>query len=249
MPNLEVLIGNMTRKEIANQLDKVKLFIIPVGSTEQHNTHLPLQHDTAQVCFIAEEVASRLYPQVLVTPPVAIGLSEHHMKRGMTLTLQPENFVNIIVDLCNSLKYHGVERVVILNGHGGNRDAKLWGGGDISPIEVATEKARHFGLKATTLNWWDVVLPSRVTEIIEHSFPGHAGETETSLGLFMYPDKVNRVEMENCDSPEVHAATVEKGKIIFEEVVKRLVLFMEEFIQNKIDDVYYHPYGSGRESE
>jgi len=89
----------MTRKDIADRLDDVKTVIVPVASTEQHGPHLPLQHDTTQVCLIAEEAASRLYPKVLVTPPVAVGVSAHHLRWPMSLTLQPETFVNVIVDI------------------------------------------------------------------------------------------------------------------------------------------------------
>ncbi len=241
MSKPEVLISEMTRKEIADRLNKVKAVIVPVGSTEQHGQHLPLKQDTAQVCFIAEEAASRLYPKILVTPPVAFGLSAHHLRWPLTLTLQPETFVNVIVDICRSLKHHRVERVVILNGHGGNQAAKLyhaelyvkpWNKG--SPIEEAAKKARNLGLKATALSWWDLVPPNKVAEIIEGRFPGHAGETETSLGLFMYPEKVRQDLISICEgiSADVGAATVEKGKMLFEESVKYLVSFLEDFIED-----------------
>jgi len=241
----EVTITEMTRKEIADRLSKVRAVIIPVASTEQHGLHLPLQHDTAQCCFIAEEAAGRLYPKVLVAPPVSIGLSSHHLRWPMSLTLRPETFVNVIIDICTSLKHHGVERAVILNGHGGNRNPKLWGGGGPPPIELAAREARGLGLNATTLNWFDLVPPDRVTEILQGSYPGHSGETETSLALYMYPDKVRQAEMKPCEgiSDDVGLATMEKGKSLFEEVVKHLVSFLQEFMEDKIDDIYYHPHG------
>ncbi|MDH5440967.1 MAG: creatininase family protein [Candidatus Bathyarchaeota archaeon] len=258
MCELKVLINEMTRKEIADRLDDVKTVIVPVASTEQHGPHLPLQHDTAQVCLIAEEAASRLYPKVLVTPPVAVGVSAHHLRWPMSLTLQPETFVSVIVDICRSLKHHGIARVLILNGHGGNRAEKLyssdlyeerWEAGP--PIEEAAKRARGLGLKATATSWWDLIPPKRAAEIIKGGSPGHAGEFETSFGLFMYPGKVKldlwRAAVKPVEgiSPDTGDATMEKGKLLFEETVRNLVSFLEDFVEEKVDDVYYRPYKEG----
>ena len=240
MGNPEVLIEDMTRKEISEMLNNVEVIIIPVGSTEQHGDHLPLKHDTAQVCFIAREAAIRLYPKILVTPPVCFGLSAHHLHWPLTITLQPETFVNFIVDICRSLQYHGIKRTLILNGHGGNKVERLfredlyvepWHKG--SPIEEAARRARRLGLKVSAVTWWDLIPEDRMAGIFNGRIPGHAGEFETSFGLFMYPEEVRKVEMKKCEgiSDDIELASAEKGKILFEEAVKYLVSYLKEFMK------------------
>ncbi len=53
--------------------------LIAVGSSEQHGPNLSMQADTAQAHAFATKLAERLYPQVLLAPPLHVGLSEHHM--------------------------------------------------------------------------------------------------------------------------------------------------------------------------
>jgi len=240
MGNPEVLIEEMTRKEISEVFSHVEVIIIPVGSTEQHGNHLPLKHDTAQVFFIAREAAKRLYPKILVTPPVCFGLSAHHLPWPLTITLQPETFVNLIVDICRSLKYHGIKRVLILNGHGGNKVERLfredlyvepWNKG--SPIEEAARRAGRLGLKVSAVTWWDLIPEDRLAGIFNGRIPGHAGEFETSFGLFMYPDEVRKVEMKMCEgiSDGIELASVEKGKVLFEEAIKYLISYLNGFMK------------------
>ncbi|MFB0503899.1 MAG: hypothetical protein ACETWE_08705, partial [Candidatus Bathyarchaeia archaeon] len=43
-------------------------------------------------------------------------------------------------------------------------------------------------------------------------------------------------------SPDTGDATMEKGKLLFEEAVKNLVSLLEDLAEDKVDDVYYRPY-------
>ena len=57
---------------------------------------------------------------VLVLPPIWWGLSPYWMRFPGTLTLSPETLVALIADLARSVAGHGVRRLVVVNGHGGN---------------------------------------------------------------------------------------------------------------------------------
>ena len=83
----KVLLWECTRREIRESLNagKLKAAIIPTGSTEQHNEHLAMIQDTASALLIAKETALNLYPEVIVTTPVPIGISPHWMDRRGTL--------------------------------------------------------------------------------------------------------------------------------------------------------------------
>src|SRR5947207_6734815 len=117
-----VCLWEMTRRQVREGINagRIRAAIVPLGSTEQHNEHLHMIHDTASALLVAERAARALHPAVIVTTPLAIGVSEHWMDHKGTLTTRPEIFTELLYDVCDSLKRHGLRRVLILNGHAGN---------------------------------------------------------------------------------------------------------------------------------
>lgn len=217
------LVWEMTRCEVEAVLASVGAVIIPTGSLEQHGTHLPMGHDTASAVFVAAKTAERLYPRVLVTPPLPVGLSPHHMRWPLSLTLKPATFIAVLLDLANSLKQHGVTSVVILNGHGGNR--RVWEEIGGSATEIAAGKMREMGLKAAAVDYWELLPQSFLKETLDvEPSGGHAGEFETSVALFMFPEMV-KSERARCEGTSLgaEAATAEKGKRLLERIVDELV--------------------------
>src|SRR4030066_1326644 len=122
MGEMEVMLAKVTRREFREAIESGKLTaaIIACGSNEQHSEHLAMEHDTASATYIAREAAKRLYPQVIVTVPMAVGISEHHMHHQGTLSAKPGGWLAVLFDVVESLVRHGVKNVLILNGHGGN---------------------------------------------------------------------------------------------------------------------------------
>ena len=118
----KVLLWESTRKEFREAVEgnTLKAMIVPTGSTEQHNEHLAMIQDTASVTLVAQQAALALFPQVMVATPVPVGISPHWMDRKGTLTLRKETFLAVVYEICESLKTHGITRILILNGHGGN---------------------------------------------------------------------------------------------------------------------------------
>ena len=88
------------------------------------------------------------------------------------------------MDICSSLKKHGIQKIVVINGHAGN----------ISAGNVAVRMAMdELGLTTALLSYWEVLRPEEVKNILDTypRYPGHACEFETSIGLFLYPDLVH----------------------------------------------------------
>lgn len=140
--------------------DRPTVFV-PVGSTEQHGPHLPLQTDT----LIATAVARRLAPDLggFVAPAVSIGASGEHQGFPGVLSIGTAALRLVLVELVRSLSpWSG--RVVLVNGHGGNREA----------VTLAVEQLRTEG--------HDVVWVACSTK-----GDAHAGRTETSLLLHLAP--------------------------------------------------------------
>jgi len=245
----------MTWQEVDEIKKAVKMAIVPVGSTEQHGPHLPVKHDAASVSYIAERLAETLYPMLLVTPCVPFGVSFHHMRFPGTISLNPDTLTSIIIDICESLMSHGIKKILILNGHGGNFET-------ISTAIVTAN--RKLGADIFHANYWDF-FPKPAYRIVEdEQVPGHSSDFETSMGLHMYPEMVRthlikdsdhvttrlsnsekllseksrmyRLELEKSPSgvPEGNPtlASAKKGQQILDAIVTELVSFIEAMIQD-----------------
>ena len=170
-----------------SQLDREKIVaMIPVGSMEQHGPHLPFSVDILASSRLAEDLEKRV-PEILLLPPLWAGVSAHHMDFPGSITLRARVFIDLLHDICASLYHHGFRRMVLLNGHGGNR----------SSLEVlGQELFVELGLTVNTLAYWDLV-PDLVKSLksTKSSGMGHSGELETSLMLYLAPHLVNQKDI------------------------------------------------------
>ncbi len=181
----KVLLWESTRKEFREALEtgSLKAIILPTGSSEQHNEHLAMIHDTASVTLVAHQAALLLYPQVMLATPVPVGISPHWMDRKGTLSLQTETFLSVVFDICESLKIHGVKKILILNGHGGNA----------APLRKRVpEFQRKLGISIHVNSYWDAYTPEIIKRHMESgTAPGHAAEFETSFAMAAFPERIH----------------------------------------------------------
>ena len=188
-----VLLWESTRREIREGLEsgKLKAAIVPTGSTEQHNEHLAMIQDTASAVLVAQQAALKLYPQVIVSTPVPVGISPYWMERKGTLTLRPETFLAFVYDVCDSLRAHGFKAIYIVNGHGGNDQ----------PLKShVAEWRKQLGVDLDAGSYWDAYTSSdeakaetaRLMQSGIDRVPGHSAEFETSFALAAFPERVHR---------------------------------------------------------
>jgi len=163
--------------EIETYLETDDVALLPVGSTEQHGRHLPVMTDAAESIGVAVAAGERA--GVLVAPPLWYGWTPHHMAYPGTITLRAETLTAIIEDVCQSLIYHGFNRLIVVNGH---RVANL------PPIEIAAVKVRN--RTGGRILIYDLALSARreIGAITsgEPGAVGHACEDETSQMLHSY---------------------------------------------------------------
>ncbi len=170
----EFLLSKMSWPEVKEALAQTDIVLLPVGSIEQHATHLPVDNDIFTSFEISKRVAAKLAGEfrLLVAPPLPYGLSPHHMGFPGTVSLRIETFIQAVRDVCTSLASHGFKKIVIVNGHGGNTSA----------LHVASHiVASETGAKVFVMEWWDLV-PEIVAKLFKPPFY-HACETETSMVL------------------------------------------------------------------
>lgn len=226
-----VLLWENQRRYVREALDAgtLKGAIVPTGSTEQHNEHLAMVHDTASALHVSTLAARRLFPQVIVTTPLALGVSEHWMDHKGTLTLRPAIFCEALYDVCDSLRRHGVRHVLIVNGHAGN----------IKPVRERLDGFRErLGIDLDFCSYWEAYTPEFVREQMAcGDCPGHASEFETSFALAAFPENVDwegvdydrarltisdsrQAEMDRLYHQQAKQATREKGQVMIEVAVQ-----------------------------
>jgi creatinine amidohydrolase len=151
--------------------------VLPVGSFEQHGAILPLATDTVIACAVADAIAASY--QVLRLPPITISCSHEHTGWPGTVSISAITLAAMVTDIAASLRESGVDRLVLVNGHGGNY---VLG-------NVVQESRGAMALFPAETDW----LRARADGGVETGpdLDMHAGELETSLLLHVQPDLVD----------------------------------------------------------
>ena len=111
----------MRRPELEDRMREEAIVIEPVGSTEQHGPHLPVDTDIHDAFEIGVRAAQGIEDfRVLVAHPIWSGFSTRHIGFVDTISLRMPTFANLITDVYDSICAHGLRKIALLNGHGRN---------------------------------------------------------------------------------------------------------------------------------
>ncbi|HEX4169000.1 MAG TPA: creatininase family protein [Bryobacteraceae bacterium] len=187
---------------------KERIFVIPLGSLEQHGPHLPVFTDSLIVSQVANRVEELKSADIALLPVQWLGHSPHHRRFGcVSLDFQP--YVEMIRGICRSLIVLGARKILLLNGHGGN---------DIpckaAQRELKSEFEEMRELYIVYATYWNLAA-EEFTAI--RSSPeggmGHACEMETSVLLARHPDLVDMSKAESDGpGPEMGYRTIDMLK-------------------------------------
>jgi len=178
-------VADRTWPDLAETVAEASVALVPLGSTEQHGPHLPLSTDHVIAERLARAAADRA--EVLCTPTVTVGVSEHHRQFHGTMWVSPMAFREYVESLTRNLTYHGFDRVVFVNAHGGNSQH----------LQEVGRRLRRDRVAFATPWMWDDAIPELVDELFETNGP-HAGPKETSMLLHLDPDSVKPAEFANA---------------------------------------------------
>jgi len=232
---------------------KSNIVILPVGSNEQHGPANPLGTDHLIAKALAEEAAKRT--DVICLPVVPFGVSSHHRQFWGTISISPVTFKKYVKEICLSLNYFGIEKIVIVNGHGGN----------LAELAEMARELREDGIFVSVFQWWPAV--SRLLpKLFEPEERRHAGAEETSVNLALHPRFVNMSKAFD-EEPRKHSvmqegitlpldtldetgsgvfgkqtsASAEKGKKVLEAVVNELVRHVNLLKKARMEDLVEKP--------
>lgn len=156
-------LGCATFPELLGRVDLHLL--IPLGATEQHGPHLPLNTDTVIASGIAEAAAAAR-DDAVAAPALPYGSSGEHGGFPGTLSLGQEALETSLIELVRSATPFA--DVTLVSWHGGNAE----------PVARAVARLRADG---RSVHLWE----PRVDD-----GDAHAGRVETSLMLALAPELV-----------------------------------------------------------
>ena len=240
------------------------VLVLPMGATEPHNLHLPYGTDTYQSETMAElacEAAFRQGARVAMLPAFPFGTQTNLREFPLAINLMPSTLSAVLSDIVESLADSGVQKLVILNGHGGNEFKSVL-------RELYGRTSVHLFL----CDWFRGISSDVQQQIFED--PGdHAGEMETSLMLAYYGDLVATDDAGNLSADEgvekssdfeairnrwvsitrpwhlvttnsgtgdPRPATAEKGRHLMDTIVERLAAFLVQLANEDITEQF--PY-------
>ena len=171
--------------------------ILPVGVVEEHGAHLPLGLDS----FAAEAYAASAAPhleesgyEIVVAPTISYGVARAAIDFPGTLSLEPETLKSMVVDIGRSLAKHGLDRLVILNGHRDLHHMKALDDARATLVDEKTAQVICVGFVSdpavTAACYRDGV--KQLYRSPRPDREGHGGESETSVALHSFPELVRK---------------------------------------------------------
>lgn len=188
-------LAELTWAEFGEAAAKGTPVLLPVGSTEQHGLHLPLNTDQLLPTEVCRRVTA-IRP-ALVAPTICYGYKSNQRAGGGnwfpgTLSLDGATLTAWVKNVLTELGRHGVRQMCLVNGHYENS----WFLHEA--IDLALRELRWDGVRdarIVLLSYWDFITPETITKLYPDGFAGveleHAGVMETSMMLAAHPHLVH----------------------------------------------------------
>jgi creatinine amidohydrolase len=156
------------------------LAVLPWGAAEAHNYHMPHGTDNILVEGVATravELAHAKGARPVLLPTIPFGNDELQLDQAATISITTATAAAILSDVARSLSRQGIDRLALINGHGGN---------EFKPLIRDTQT--RFGVLMVLINYYQMI-----PEVPRATFEmrgDHADEQETSLMLHLQPGLV-----------------------------------------------------------
>ncbi|KPJ89094.1 MAG: hypothetical protein AMS17_03295 [Spirochaetes bacterium DG_61] len=250
--------GDKRSPELEDAIMKNTLILIPMGTTEEHGRHLPVETDAIIAKEIADRVAQEIMNEIpiLVTRPIYFGYSMKEMMRWPgTVRVKTRVVMDMMLDLIGSFIEMGFKKIVVMDCHGHHS-------GLLKTISRELVDLYDIAIAITSPS----VFSKKIYQSIRKTDIGgsiHGGEWETSLMLYLQPELVNMDEATDVDHMKYHSefiagdnfsgeqkvtwstwklqrsqtgifgdptkASAETGKVCVEEIVNNYKKFLREF--------------------
>ncbi len=242
------------------QQSDFQVAVLPLGATEPHNLHLPYGTDLFEATVIGDRICERATERgarVMLLPTTPFGVQTNMRRLPLAINVNPATLDAWVTDVVDSLWNSGIQRILLLNSHGGN---------DFKPL-LRTLAGRD--IQVFLCDWFRLV-SDVYHDIFEHP-EDHAGEMETSVALAFFPHLVAKdsggvlradsgetrstrfhavnqgwvqitrrwdLLTTNTGSGNPHQASAEKGEQVMRVIEQRMSDFIVELADSPIDEQF-----------
>ena len=253
------ILAETTYDHIRNAAPQVA--VLPLGATEPHNLHLPYATDTLEGDAVGRAICSEAVARgakLILLPTLPFGTQTNMRSLPLAMNLNPSTLLQVVSNLVESLVNSGIQKVVLLNMHGGNELKS-----------IVRELSGTCGAHLFICNWWEVL--SDVYDTMFDAPEDHAGEMETSIALACFANLVAKNQdgtlaaddgavqpfrfeamrkgwvkisrpwhllTSNTGSGNPHGATRQKGEEALALLVERLAPFLVELSNADLDETF-----------
>ena len=180
MPTQKYMLSDMTFDEFAQRrAEKEPVMLLPFGSHEEQGPHAPMGDYK-----LAERIAGMAAERsgAIAAPTVPFGYADFFRSFAGGIQLRTSTFKAVMEDVATAFLDHGINRLVIVNGHTTNSFL----------IDEVTRKLRaERGIVIASINIWQFLTPEDWTEIHGEDagkIRGHGGDPVTSAYMHLYPE-------------------------------------------------------------
>jgi creatinine amidohydrolase len=172
----------LTATDWQNALDKSsKTCILPFGILEKHGPHSPLGTDLIRVREWAAHAVKQEY--AVVFPDYFYGQINEARQQPGTFALPAQLIYNLLEATCDEIARNGFNKIVILNGHGGNPEFIHFF------MQSFLNKRHNYVIYLyTPQNDDEYAAQYKKMHKSDMASDQHAGESETSDMLYYRPD-------------------------------------------------------------
>ncbi|MHB9109258.1 MAG: creatininase family protein [Armatimonadota bacterium] len=244
--------------KLKDHLEKKSLCILPIGTTEEHGPHLPVDTDARIAEVYGQRLAETLAPEVpvLLMDAIRYGYSMKIMKQWPgTIVVRSRVFMDMVFDICKSTLDMGFDKLALLDCHGHHS----------GPLNTVMRELCDATDKAIAILSPAVLSRDEFDKIRKSEQGGaiHADEWETSIVLHVSPEVVDMSQATDVDTMRYHSdfiagdnfrgrqrvtwstwylqasttgtygtptvATAETGKIVLDAAVNNGARFLKEY--------------------
>lgn len=231
-------LSELTWLEAEEALSAESIVVLPLGAAaKEHGPHLRLDNDLRMAEYLKKRVLAAA--DVVIAPTISYHFYPSFLEYPGSTHLGFETARDVVVDIVRSLAGYGPRRFYILN----------TGVSTLRPLRASADILRKEGILLHFTNILEVAGPAEA-RVREQARGTHADEIETSMMLYIAPDRVDMalaVREDNPDRPggltrspdgegtysasgvwgDATLATVEKGRIVVEATVAGILRDIE----------------------
>jgi len=202
----KIKIAELTSEEARQNLNTQAVLLIPMGSLEDQGTHAPMG-DYMAADAVALDIAAgarKAGVPTFVAPVIPFGGKDYFESSLGGVSLRYETLKMLLDDMFACFTRHGLNRILIINGHGGN----------VGPIsDVALKWRQSHGIFIASMYLWQIgygLLPKILGSEKARQSSGHGADPLTSVGMHYFPQFL-RPDLMRKPTPDLKVGGVDVG--------------------------------------